>query len=324
MQADPKDVASFSWSYSRDELLRACRRRYYHRYHSAREGWRPDAPAGARHAYRLAQLTTLDQVLGISLHARARELAASVLAGGVQPGYDALLERTRADLNRVCRASRDLAAFVRDPRREPVLLSVYYGRGLPPGTVERIRAKAEACLRCLVASPIWEELARCTPSQVHVLENPGTFEVDGIPVWAVPDLVFTPAGRRPVIVDWKSGRVDPVRAGEQLSLYGCFVRDGLALPPADGGYEGWIVGLAEGEDWSYDLSLDDLRGAEQRIRRGLDTVRALLGERPGAPAGFGSFPMTERRGRCPECPFWELCETEIRAGTGSDPGRIAP
>ncbi|HLL46278.1 MAG TPA: hypothetical protein VK399_06200 [Longimicrobiaceae bacterium] len=115
MRADPKDVASFSWSYSRDELLRAYRRRYYHRYHSAREEWRRDAPAGARHAHRIAQVTTLDQVLRISLRARARELAASVLARGVQPGYDALLERTRADLNRVCRASRDFAAFVRYP-----------------------------------------------------------------------------------------------------------------------------------------------------------------------------------------------------------------
>ena len=87
-------------------------------------------------------------------------------------------------------------------------------------------------------------------------------------MWAVPALVFTPAGRRPVIVDWRLGHMAPVRAGEQLSLYGCFGPDGFVLPPIDGGYEGWVVGLAEDEDWSYDLA-----GRAPRSR-GEDTVGA--------------------------------------------------
>lgn len=257
---------ALTWSHSRDETFGACLRRYYHRYYGGLDGWRADAPAHARHTYRLTQLTSLDQVLGISIHTRAREIAAAVVRGRPRPGYSVLLDRTRADLNRICRNSKNLVAFARDPKRHPVLLSVYYGRGLGQETVDRIRTKAEVCLRNLVDCSVWSALEGCSPESVHVLDTPGAFEFEGTLVWAIPDLVYSRPGRPHSVVDWKTGRPDPLGAFQQLRLYGCFLRDGLGLAGRDG-YEGQVVELAAGRAWTIEIAEGDLHEAEARCGR---------------------------------------------------------
>lgn len=303
---------TLTWSHSRDEILSECKRRYFYRYYGAWGGWRSDASASARQAYRLTQLTTLDQVLGVSVHTRAREICAAVVHRRPRPALSLLQQRTRDDLNRICRNSRDMRAFLRNPKRHPVLLSAYYDRGLGAETIERIRDKAERCLRHLDASPAWDSLAGCRPDQIQVFDEPGHFAMEETLVWAAPDLAYTGQDGRTVVLDWKTGRVDAGTALAQLCLYACFLRESQATETSSAGWVGQLVQLSTGEIWSADLSDAELAAAEGRVRTSLQAMRELLEPDGRTPKPLDLFPLKRCRGRCPECAYWELCEPEIR------------
>jgi hypothetical protein len=309
------------WSHTRDLLLRTCARRYYYRYHLANGGWRAGAPPEVRRAYVLAQLTTLDLVLGTAIHTRAREVATAIVTRRPRPTAELLLARTRAALNRVWKASRDLAAFHRDPRCHPVLLDVYYGREVDPESIERVRTKMKRCLAALVDCPVWTVLEGCTPAEVWIIDAPVQITVDGVLVWIVPDLVYARAGKRTVVLDWKTGRVDEATVLDQLCLGALAVRDALAVPAGRDGYQGLVVELTTGEVHSTDLSEDDLASAEERIRWGGEAMRALDSGPGGDPRDrIDDFPMTDQRAGCPKCPFWELCGPAIDGCSTSTTG----
>lgn len=302
-----------TWSHTRDETFQACRRKYYYRYYAAAGGWKARAPEAVRHAYCLTRLTTFDQALGIAIHSRAREVAAAVLHDGSVPPLSVLEERTRAELNRLYRDSKDIPAFMRDPARHPVLLSTYYGRGVSPETLERTRERMSRCLAHLVESPIWSALAACRPESVWLASTAGTFTLERTTVWAAPDLVYREPGGRPVIVDWKTGRVAPSRVLPQLRIYARFVRDTLDLPVPPDGYLGQAVDLQYGEVWPFTLTAADISEGEVHIRDSIAAMDALLADpEREVPASMDRFPLAARRGRCPECSHWELCEAEIR------------
>lgn len=302
-------LQELSWSHTRDQMLRDCQRKYFYRYHLAQGGWRRNAPETARRAYLLGQLTTFDLVLGASVHARAREIAWSILAEAPRPGPEALRELVRADLNRVYLNSRDPAAFRKDPRGHPMLLSAHYGRGTDPAVTERVQAKMDRCLEHLTRSAIWDEIAECAPGAVQVIDSPGQMGVGDTLAWVAPDLVYTPPGGRTVILDWKTGRTGGWETVDQLRVYGLYAHRTLKIPLPEDGYEGRIVGLEDGESWSVDLDECDLRAAEERVTSSAMVMRHLAGW--GVP-DVAAFPMTPRRGRCPECNYWELCQPEIR------------
>ena len=72
---------SFSWSHSRDRTLSECARRFYWQFYGSWLGWRHDAAADVRLAYRLKQLTSLSGALGQAVHARAGEIAVAIRDG---------------------------------------------------------------------------------------------------------------------------------------------------------------------------------------------------------------------------------------------------
>jgi hypothetical protein len=314
-----------NWSHTRDETFRECRRKYYYRYYGGTGGWTARAPEAVRHVYRLTQLTSFDQALGTAIHARARELAYAVLHEHPLPDLATLTERTRAELNQLYLRSRNLTEFLRRPREHPVLLSAYYGRGMSDTTVARIRGKMERCLSHLLESPIWTTLAGCPTNSAWLFDSPGSVQMADTAVWAVPDLVFTDPSGRPVIVDWKTGRVVRETALAQLGIYAWFVRDTLALPPPPDGYAGYAVELQSGDVWAFALGTAEIQAAEQRTRSSVAEMDGLLEDPHGdTTAQIGQFPLARRRARCPECNYWELCEPEMLASSIStqSPGAI--
>lgn len=313
-----RDPAPHSWSHTREMTLRACARRYYYRYVLTRGGWKRSAPPRVRLAYVLSRLTTLDLALGSILHVLAARIAGRVLVDRAVPSAEVLWQNARAHLNTLVRNGRDLSAFAADPVHHPVLLEAYYGRTLPEKQVERVREKMERCTRHLAESTVWAELARCAPGQVHAIDAPATFEIDGTTVWAAPDLIFTPEIAPPIILDWKSGRVGVDSAVEQLGLYASYARVQLHLPLPTTGYEGQVADLGSGERWSVPLTAATMDAAEARVRESA-LAMAELPRDPEQPGTETAYPRTADRATCRNCPFWALCEPDI----GSPPAPSA-
>lgn len=171
---------------------------------------------------------------------------------------------------------------------------------------------ARVCLRTLERAAVWEDLAECRPEWVTAPDGPEAFVHEGWPVYAGPDLVYRPDGRRVVILDWKTG--DDSDAELQIPLYALYCRTVLGMPFRDEDWFGRVVNLSTGEDRSQEITRIDLMRAAERVRQSVGAMHALLADADAnVPLPMDSFPVLEpeRRRSCQYCPFLALCEPEL-------------
>src|SRR5690606_3120172 len=88
-----------SWSISRRQTLDECARKYYWQYYGSHNGWERDAPALAKEAYRLKQLTNLYLVLGDALHQAAASALLRVKEHNELPNEQSITQQIRSMLN---------------------------------------------------------------------------------------------------------------------------------------------------------------------------------------------------------------------------------
>ena len=307
------------WSFSRDRALEECARLYYHKVFGSWGGWSagPDTPAWR--AYRLKHLVTVEQVVGIEVHERARELVRAIREGRPRPTEAELLDRCWEALGRLRQA--DVRSFLLRPKARPLLRRVYYGEQVDwEALFQSAGSSLERCIAALAASPVLDDVGRCAPTGILLPEpfDRVPFTVDGRPVhlWAAPDLVLSPpvetpcpSGRILEIIDWKTG--GGRGAEDQVAIYAVFLRARLRVPFAEGRYHGRVVSLADGTESRFILRRDDFIAAADRIAAGVREMRSFLADADsGRPLHRGAFPMVaeEGRWRCARCSFAEICD----------------
>lgn len=302
----------FSWSHSRDRVLAECARAYYWRYYGSHGGWLPDAPQQARQAYALKQLTTFPLIVGSAVHECARDCALATRKGAVRPSFEVMLARVSDALNRAVLGAHHRAAFLRDPKRFVMLREAWHsGRADSPALPAAV-AKARVCLRTLESSPVWEDLEGCQPEWVAVPDGPAAFVHEGWPIYAGPDLVYRPDGRRVVILDWKTG--DDSDAELQIPLYALYCRTVLGLPFREDEWFGRVVNLSTGDDTTFEISRFDVVQTAERVRESVQVMQSLLADPDrNVPRSMAEFPLApaERRHGCSFCAFYPLCEKEM-------------
>jgi hypothetical protein len=314
------EYPTFSWSHTRQRTLDACPRRYYWQYYAAHNGWERDAPATARAAWTLKQLSTYPLALGTAVHDQARRVGLAVRDGQPIPAYHTLRESARGALNRLYARSRDRAAFLAAPSCHVITADAYYGRPSPPDMFERLRDRLGRCLTNLLDQPLWDEIAPLPPSVVRVVDDVATFDVDGVTVYVAPDLVVRAPRAGWIVVDWKSGS-DGDAAEAQIALYACYLRDGVGVPARDGGYEGRVVALETGRTAVYHVGADDLEAARARVGDGVRRMRAYVSDPTrNAPLPAEAFPLAPDRRACRYCQYRELCAPDLAlAADGTGP-----
>jgi hypothetical protein len=300
-----------SWSHTRSVLLDACPRAVLLRYHAEAAGAAFAQPDEALTlASRLRHLTTLHQVLGTAIHGCARACITAVRDRRPLPSHHDLLARSLAALRGACASSRDREAFIADPRRNPMLHSVYYRGDWDMREVGRVRAKLAACLAHLVDSALWDELREIDPACLAVVDEPLKVTVGGILVYGAPDLVIVLADEV-IVLDWKtSSELDLDSVVGQLATYALVVSRARRLPLRGRVWTGRALDLVRGEDHLIPLRRLDVVRAGLRIIGDVEVVEDLL---EGLSGGLQRLPLPHlsMRGRCQRCVFLELCRPEL-------------
>jgi hypothetical protein len=281
-----------SWSHSRGRLLEECPRAYYWRYYGSQGGWLDRADESARWAWRLRHLTTLHAVFGQALHACARECAYAVRDKAPLPKPEVLVERARAALHAVCAASLHREAFQADPKRSPMLHSVFYTGRFDEEEVEAVRAKLEPCIHNLLGSSVWEEARALPAGGIEVVDQLDCANLNGLTVYAAPDLVLTGPSYSCTIIDWKTGGRSADGAEEQLAAYAWYAERRLGLTFREGAWEGRAVYLQEGEEQRVPITRLAIIRAEHRILESTEGMRGYLADRDAnLPLDREAFPL---------------------------------
>lgn len=293
----------FSWSPSRDRLFHSCRRAYFWRYYGHWNGWRKDAPASARIAYRLGKMDTLDTWAGSIVHDLV-EVAVAEAADGSPPTAEALETRARARLRTGWVESRDGHWRAR-PKGTLNLWEHYYGTEADRSRerADRVHERVRASLRSFVAGPWMARMQGLGTGALLNVEKLDSILVAGVKVWVKPDLAYRDEG---VIwlVDWKTGSSkDEDRF--QIQTYAMLARERWGAQPAD--CRAQLAYLARGEVEEVSVREAELEQAEARVRASAETMRSSLVDAAGNEARIEDFPMAPDERTCGRCVFRQLC-----------------
>lgn len=301
-----------AWSLARQAAFDRCKRRYLLRYYVGSGGWANDAPPLTRLAYALSKLTTLQLALGAYVHEAARDIATAILNRRPGPSLDEIRSKIRAALNGVVRSSQNMEAFRLQPRTNPMLQEVYYGWGLSPEAISRTVERLDLCTDTLVRLPLWAEIGALRPSSILLIDSLEIHRLGGTPVYAAPDLAYLSGPDTATIVDFKTGNAREDEVLGQLALYALALREKMgATAPAV--WRGRAILLESGGELVFELTAADLECAGARARDGYGGMLAMLSDvEANIPEPVNAFPLALRKAGCPVCPFWQICEQEVR------------
>ena len=306
----------FSWSQSRRSTFRECPRKYYWQYYGSHNGWLDDATDEARRAWRLKKITNLYMVLGTIVHELAADTILRVRGGGAVPDASDLIEQGRGRLNRAWLMSQKHEEWERSPNRVTMLMEFYRGSGPSRDLIEKIRDKLYACLRHLLTSESFREAVEAPTVEVKEVDRLDFVELDGVKVYAQPDLLYR-LGDAWRIVDWKTGARHASHS-PQLRTYAVYLQERGDLPK--GPVIGRLEYLGAGDAVSVPVSDRDCAEERQKMADSVAAMRTYLADPVRNEAlPRDRFPLVEDTRRCPQCPFFELCEDELAAADIAGP-----
>jgi len=301
----------FAWSWSRHNMFYECSRKLYWQYYGSWGGWEDEAPEEAALAYRLKHVQSVSMLVGQTLHEVVRErLHMRAAAGGPVPAQQLREEIERRVLKRMRESrNRDWERFG-SPKTYALLFEDYYG----PGLSERDRdAALELVHECAAgfASNVYARRAFAVNKDRLLMIDPDAFDtmridVDGVIVYAVPDLVVEAEDGKLHVVDWKTGRSEKVNVA-QLAMYGLYVAQKTGSPLDR--VVAHVVYVRTGEAQKHEALQDSVAEARRRISTYTADVRSRLTDVENNVAGdIALFPMTDNLLLCRHCKFQEICD----------------
>jgi hypothetical protein len=297
-------VNEFSWSHSRHELFQACLKRYYFAYYAAWGGWEPSAPARARELYLLKRLSTRQQWAGHHAH-QAIEFLLKHGRHDPEGVRTAGAEAAQVDkMRREFRESR-AGAHRADPVHVPGLFEHEYQLEVPADEWKATVDRVGLAIRNFLASDLWPEFRALPDDAFLAVERRTHFLLDGLKVFAIPDLVVR-AGGRIVLYDWKTGPSDPAEHRMQLGVYALLAADRWTA--AAEAIEAVVYNPVLDRRAEFRFSADDLETLREFVRDSADEMLFPLENPETNAAGEGSsFDCTESADPCKTCPFLRAC-----------------
>jgi PD-(D/E)XK nuclease superfamily protein len=305
------DIKSeFAWSWSRHEMFYQCPRKIYWQYYGSWGGWEQEAPQDAALSYRLKHIKSVAMLVGGTLHEVVRErLRLRPEAGGPVPAQQIQDEVERRVLKRLRESrNRDWERFG-EPKHYALLFEDYYGRGIDEREQETALEFARECAAGFSAS-VYARRAFAVPKKRLRIIDPADFDemkiaIDGVPVYAAPDLVVEDADGLLHIVDWKTGKTGKADVA-QLAVYGLYAAEKVGAPLER--VVAHLVYVRSGESEKYTNLREGVAEARRRISTYTEDVRSRLTDVENNVAGnIEFFPMTENRMLCRRCKFQEIC-----------------
>ena len=294
----------FSWSHSRHETFQACLKRYYFADYASWGGWEENAPARARELYRLKRLSTRQQWAGHHAHQaiefllkNARRDPSGEIAASAEPRQIDLMRREFRD-------SR-AGAYRADPVHVPGLFEHEYQLDVSAeewkATVDRV-ARA---IRQFLASELWREIQGLPDDAFLAVERRAHFLLDGLKIFAVPDLVVRRGGQV-VIYDWKTGGSALAEHRTQLGVYALLALDRWTAAPGEIEAIAYHPVLDQRETFAF--SAGDLETLREFIRDSADEMLFPLANPETNDAGDGTdFDCAADEAPCKTCPFLRAC-----------------
>ncbi len=302
----------FSWSKSRHEKFKECRRAYFYTYYGSWGGWEAKDGSPVRELYVLKKLSTRWQWAGSIVHDAIRQLLERARLRGEFTPVDQLVQRTRERARAQWAGSRD-KSYWRESSRIVGLVEHEYGEPVADDEWRRLYDQViEGGLRAFCASPTLEEIRRTPRDAWLTIDRLDSWVFEGSKIWMAIDFAFRDDGGRVHVLDWKTGKergVDHLQVGS----YALYARNKWGTS-AEGVVGGLVYLVGNGADGAragerVEVSVDDeaLGRCEGEMRSSIAAMRAALRDPARNVADSTDFPQLDARDQCRRCPYRRPC-----------------
>lgn len=292
----------FSWSKSRDELFRECRRKYYYDKYGAWGGWDRKADERVRALYVLKNLKSRHMWMGEVVHWAVEGILADLRTGKAAKSGE-VTSRITARMRKDFRVSRD-RLYLKDPKRNCGLYEHEYDVPLDNDAWLSLHEKAKACALHLLESKILAEIGKIPPEKWLTLEGLLDMRFEGEKIFLKMDFASRNGGGF-LIVDWKTGERSDVDATVQLGCYGLYaVEEWGALPEQVTTVEYNLSGRSEARNRLIPANIDWIK---HYMRSSIASMKSLLADPAKNKAVEDDFPFTDNELTCKWCNFRKRC-----------------
>jgi len=297
----------FTWSKSRNDKFRECRRAYWYAYYGSWGGWEAAPGTAARELYVLKKLSSRWQWAGSLVHDALKQMLTRARATGDVRKLDDLLLQTRSRARAQWAASRE-KSYWREPSPRSGLVEHEYGEPVADDEWKRIwEETVEGSLRAFYASETWDRIRRAPVARWLSVDELDSWQFEGTKIWVAVDFAYVESDGRVTLLDWKTGKergVDHVQVG----IYALYAKDKWRVGPDQ--VAGGLVYLASPDAPRVSVAADPdaLDACRAEMRASISAMRGLLDAPEGnLAASPDRFPMLEERQACQRCPFRRPC-----------------
>lgn len=299
----------FSWSHSRDQLFRLCQRHYYWRYYAPYGGNSPEEDGDRVLYYLLGWLTSIPALIGSTVHSVARDALTAARAGrpweaGVYTATaEMLLRRSLIRSQKICEHPTVVVQ-----RQTVLLLEHYYHQ---PLDVTQALASVRDYTKALLAHPAFQR-ALADAQYLMLVDEVRRFDVGGVPVFCVPDVLMKSPDGSYWLVDWKTGSAVAENlevARTQLALYALYLRQVEGARSEAIHCE--VADLSHGAVYQWHLTAAQLEEAQERVIRSVAEMQQRLRDIAANQAHRDDYPQTSLSvtadSPCARCAFRKAC-----------------
>jgi hypothetical protein len=292
----------FSWSKSRDELFRECRRKYYYDKYGSWGGWEEGADGRVRALYIAKNIKSRHMWVGEAVH-RAVEYVLKSIRSGTMPRTEDVLNDLTARMRKDFKDSR-AGRYRKNPKRFCGLYEHEYDIAVKDEAWFNLHEKARSCVLHLFESEIFAEIKQVPPVNWLTLEGLLDFDFEGDKIYLKMDFASRVDGGV-LIVDWKTGDKDDVDANVQLSCYGLYAVEKWKVRPEQ--ITTVEYNLTRKQKKKNTLVPANLDWVKHYIRSSTAAMKKLLADPGKNKAREEDFPFTDNELSCTWCQFRKLC-----------------
>lgn len=296
----------FSWSKSRDEEFRECRRKYFYDRYASWGGWEKSAPEETRACYVLKNLKNRWAWKGETVHHQIENVLKELRSGRPAP-----LDRSLAHLTEVMRAdykSSKAKKYWQEPKKTVGLFEHEYEKPVTDETWKKMHDESAACLKNFYASSFFKELEADDKKSWLVIEDLEEFDFDGAKVYVKLDFARKKDGVIE-IYDWKTGKDNAAGAELQMGAYAIYAMGKWKLPLSQIRAFLFYVSSPDAVPQEQVLSEKLIDESKKAMTESIENMKKLLKDPVNnIPLPRGEFPFTENARLCDSCNFFRVCE----------------
>jgi len=292
----------FSWSVSRYDIFRKCRRMYYFQYYGFWGGWDFTADKRTRTIYILKQLQNRQMWAGSKVHECIESTLNEIKTGIGKIDTEKKIETT-LDLMRKEFLSSKNKKYQIDPKT-CALLEHEYGLEVSKEEWQSNADNVVECLKQFFNSDAYKEITQLLDNQWLELEQFPFFYLEDFKIYAVLDFAFR-RNDEIIIYDWKTGKEDPEKDKFQLACYGLFATQKWNIEADKVKLVDFYLSNDNQKEFNFeDFEVDEIH---DQIVNSIDEMIGMLDDPKENIAREDGFPFTENEQICKYCNFNKMC-----------------